>query len=347
MTKQTLADLLVLSILFIGNARFLLIKKSKKDSLSVVPFFALFFSLVNVFVFTLSFENFLISILAFWSSLWNIRAVYRAFTDSIFDRYGLRLSLICALNTILTVLLIVCTIYFRPMDIEKTKLPIRQETILYSGNFQEGYLKIEKPFSFTSLSLSVYSPKSSSQGGRKIVLFVPPETTTPKTYAAFFQKLAFEGFYVYSAELYPELSFKFLKHPLKTRFFRHFIAIKNCFFNRVEYEKKIDTDALKETFWALLSLSSPHPQDTVFLVTEDDFFSFMPEVKQLSFGVVKGSYDLSYIEEYKTKGFGPLENTDPFLGVFMGVSPDLSGYMSSHLGAVLVDFIKSQEATEN
>lgn len=342
MTNQTLADLLVLALLFIGNARFIFVNHSRKDSLSIAPFAGLFIAIVNIFVFTLSVENFLIFVLAFLSAIWNVRSVLRMFSDVILDSYELKLILICSLNAIFVALMIFVVIYFRPMNPEKNRLPVKQNTVLYSGSFQKGFSELKEPFTVPSIKLYNFEPETESHAGRKIVLFAPPETANSEIYKSFFCKLAYNGFSVYSLDFYKEINLA-SKKGADLKWIKRFSAIWQKIFNPDKYEQiQKNSDFINEKFWILLSLCKPTEKDTVFLVTDEDLSGAMQYISQKSFVKIFGSFDLAYMDDYTTKGFGPVENTEPVLGAVLGVQPDRSGYMSNHLGTVLTDFINTQ-----
>lgn len=367
MSDSTLANFLILAMLLTGNARFMSVSRSKKDTLSILPFLAFLVSIANIFVFDLSFENLVLLIFSLWCSIWNVRAVLRLFSDLIIDQYDVKLKLICALNSLLTLALIAASIYFRPVNYKQIKLPISQKTTLYSGSLEKGFSKIKQPFALPSIKLYNLTPKfydSDDQNkNRTIVLFVTPETTSPDVYSLFFQKLAHSGFSVYCVESYEQLSLdsntltldlilqfvQNLPQKLTTlKWFNRFFAARQNFFDRTEYEERIKTnDRFKKKFEALITLCNATPDDTIFLVTEDDAAGFLSTFSKKSPKKIAGTFDLCFIDEYKTKGYGPVENTDPLTAFFLKVEPDRSGYMSNHLGTIVAEFIKSQSASQN
>lgn len=336
MTHQTLADLLVLFMLFIGNARFLLIKHVKKDSLSILPFAGLFVSIINIFVFTLTIENGAILILAFFSSVWNVRAVLRMLSEVIIDQYEIKLKLICSVNAILSVLCIAAAVYFRPMDFNRTKPPVSQQTVLYAGDLKTGFSPVSKPFVLASAKVLHFEPEGVP--AKATVLFVPPQTAPAETYTGFFQKLARSGFSVYAADFYDN-SVSLKKDTASSRILKNCLAIKRKLSGKGTVQEK---EPLETEFWSLLSICISSRKNSVFLVTDDDTAGAMESVMKKSMGTVSGCFDLAYIQDYPTKGFGPVENARPLLGAILGVQPDRSGYMSSHLGTVTASFINSQ-----
>ncbi len=103
MTNQTLSDLLVLALLFVGNSRFLFVHHSKKDTLSITPFVGFFVAIINAFVFNFTVENLIVLVFAFWTSFWNVRSVFRMLSDVILDREEFNVNNICRVNIFFTV----------------------------------------------------------------------------------------------------------------------------------------------------------------------------------------------------------------------------------------------------
>ena len=363
MSDGMLANFLILAMLLVGNARFLSASRSKKDTLAILPFLAFLLSIASVFAFDLSLENLVLLIFSLWCSIWNVRAILRLSSDLIIDRYDVKLKLICALNSLLTLALIAAAVYFLPMNYKKTKLPITQSTVLYSGNPQSGFVELKQPFVFPSVKLYSFEPKSLGNDNRTIVLFVTPETASSEIYSVFFQKLAHNGFCVYCVDVYEQLSFdddvlntdtalQFVRVlPRKIvalKWFTRFFAVRQNFFDRSEYEERIKANGcFEKKFDALLSLCDAKPSDRVFLLTEDDVSKALSTFSEKSPVKIAGTFDLCFIDEYETKGYGPVENTDPLSAFFLKTEPDRSGYMSNHLGAIVTEFIKSQSASPN
>ena len=83
----------------------------------------------------------------------------------------------------------------------------------------------------------------------------------------------------------------------------------------------------------------------VFLVTEEDTSGWMKSFAQNN-PRIKGTFDLCFVEDYSTKGFGPVENTDPVIALTLNEKMDRSGYISNHLAIEVEDFISSQFIAE-
>lgn len=363
MSSNTLANFLILAMLLVGNARFLSVSRSKKDTLAILPFLAFLVSIASIFAFDLSLENLVLSIFSLWCSIWNVRAILRLSSELIIDRYDVKLKLICALNSLLTLALIIAAVYFLPMNYKRPKLPITQTTTLYSGNLHDGFVELNQPFILPSLKLYNFEPKSRKNNDRTIVLFVTPETTFSEIYSVFFQKLAHSGFSVYCVDIYENLSFdnavlsadsllQFLQElPQKIvtlKWFTRFFAVRQNFFDRTAYKEQMKTNGrFEKKLEALLSLCNAKPSDCVFLLTEDDVSEFLSTFSKKSPVKITGTFDLCFIDEYGTKGYGPIENTDPLTALFLKAEPDRSGYMSNHLGTIVVEFIKNQSASLN
>ena len=64
MINQTLAQCLVLFMLFITSSRFIFIQNAKTDSLSIVPLIALVISVLNLFLFNINDLDILLTFLS-------------------------------------------------------------------------------------------------------------------------------------------------------------------------------------------------------------------------------------------------------------------------------------------
>lgn len=345
MTNQTLANLLALVLLLAGNGRFLFMRRSGHDTLAVLPSFGLLVAAVNIFVFGLSLETFIIFVLAFVSAFWNVRSVLRLFSSLIIDSYSVRLKIICTVNTLITAAAIAGTVYFRPPDYSKTRLPVTQTVTLYSHDKSGNYAEIKEPFVFPSMRVTCAEPSTPAAGGKKVVLFVPPEAASANLYSAFYQKLASEGFYVYAAELYDDFSVSSAL-PFFMRPFRRAAALYDALFKRDIYEERVKSRGrISETFLALMKVADLSGSPSVYLISDDDFTGTMENLLRLRADSISGCYDISYVENYKTKGLGPIENAEPSLSYALNRTFDRSGYMSSHLAMAVCSFVESLSFT--
>ena len=183
--------------------------------------------------------------------------------------------------------------------------------------------------------------------GRGTVLFIPNECAGTAIYEPFCAKLARDGWTVHTADFH-SADAPWLGGIRDTQLLRRFLLVLRRLAGDEAYAElaALRTKRLEQAFTALLSLTAPDENDTVFLVcdggTRDALFSV-----QKNSTVTDGSFDLSDIADYPTKGFGPVEQTDPLLATVLGVHRDGSLYMASHIATVLEEQMQAVAGTAN
>lgn len=343
MTKLIQAEILVVIMAFLGSIRFLFISHTRKDSIAVVPAVAFIFSIFNVFIYGLSIKELIILCFSFWTALWNFRSVLRLVSDVVIDRYEIKLVLINSLNAIIAVLIFAGIIYFRPAQSNPGKMKVKESVVSYSGSFRNGISKIEGPFKKISAKIWNYETEEETKGARIIVLFNPPKTASVEVYDIFLQKLARNGYSVYAGDFFTKDA-EYFGPVGDNRFIRRFLMEIKKMREPEEYKSMVESNinVSVQEFYMLYKIAEPKENDLVFLLTEDDVSESLKSAVNMIGNKINGTFDIAYLEDNKTKGFGPVENTDPLLAWCLGQNPDRSGYISSHLANDVTDFISSQ-----
>lgn len=343
MTNQIQAELLVLGLLFLGSARFLFVSHTRKDSLSVVPLVGLIISIFNMVIFGISTREIVIMVFAFWTTVWNFRSILRLLSDVVVDRYDFNLVIISIIDAIACVFLIFAVFRFMPAYSNAEKMGVKEKVTVCHGDFEKGFAEIKEPFKVTTAKIWNFEGSVSNPMGRTIVVFVPPKTANVEIYRIFLQKLAKNGYSVYAGDFYTadgKWFNRFLDMPFARRFAFLITYLKNE--ERFKEIYRANKTVLVKEYECLLKEAAPKEGDMVFLLSENDAAEAMKTVWEQNESFIKGTYDLTFIEDNPTKGVGPVENTDPVLAWHYGVDPDRSGYISSHLAMDVTDFISRQ-----
>lgn len=343
MTKQIQAEILVLFLLFLGSIRYLFVKHTKKDSLAVVPYLGLVVSVFNIFAFGVSIAELVVFALSFLVSVWNFRSLLRLLADVFIDRYEIKLIFVNTLNGILCLAVFCGILYFRPANSSPEKMNVKETVQVYSGNFKDGLCLRTDAFSIPSADIWNFEGGEILPTGRIIVLFVPPKTANVETYRIHLQKLARSGYSVYAGDFFTDDG-KWFNRIYDMKFLRKFCFIFTKLRNEDRYKEILasNQNVLVGEFNALLNIAAPKDNEMVFILTEDDVSESMKTMRSRNPGKIKGSFDLTYLDSNTTKGFGPVENTNPAVGFLLGVAPERSGYISSHMATEVVDFISRQ-----
>lgn len=383
MTNQTISELLLLLFLAISCSRIFFIKNVRSDPLALLPLIAFLLSVCNVFAWGVSIPEAAVCGLSFFVTLWNFRALLRLNGSLIIDHYSVRFIFISMINLGLTVLLAVPLFVFRPVRTDLHKFGVQKTVTAYKGSFSRGFREPEQPFERKTAFVTTYRAKETraaatkaaggavspsgadaennpvpqsdataaaagaSGRGRGTVLFIPNECAGTAIYEPFCAKLARDGWTVHTADFY-SADAPWLGGIRDTQLLRRFLLVLRRLAGDEAYAElaALRTKRLEQAFTALLSLTAPDENDTVFLVcdggTRDALFSV-----QKNSTVTDGSFDLSDIADYPTKGFGPVEQTDPLLATVLGVHRDSSLYMASHIATVLEEQMQTVAGTAN
>lgn len=343
MTNQIQAELLVLGLLLLGSSRFLFVSHTRKDSLAVVPLVGFMISIFNMVVFGISTKEIIIVAFSFWTTIWNFRSILRLLSDVVVDHYDFKLVIISSINALACGFLIFAVVSYLPASANASKMGVTEKISILHGDFENGFSEIKEPFKVTNAKTWNFEGTVVNPMGRTIVVFVPPKTANVEIYRIFLQKLAKNGYSVYAGDFFTgegNWFNGFLDMPFARRF-----AFTVTFLNDEKKFREIygaNKSVLIKEYASLLKQADPKEGEMVFLLAENDVAEAMKAVHELNPDLIKGTFDLTFIEGHPSKGLGPIENTDPVLARHLGLEKDRSGYISSHLAMDVTDFISRQ-----
>ena len=359
MPYKTLSELLVLLLLLLSCVRIFFIRNVRSDPISIVPLIALGCSVLSFAAFGLSVTGIVTFVLAFFVFVWNIRALLRLNDQLVIDHYGPWFIFISLVNLLLVLAAAAFVLYFRPVSTNLRTFGVQKTSFTASGNFDDGFSTAELSLRPQSAYVSVYRRASAAgagrasgstpeeaagddgetsapSGGRRILVFVPGECATVETYEPFFVKLAHDGYTVYAADFYTGDSALF-GSLLDSRPFRRFAACLIRLTDEKRYQRltRGKVARLTRQYRALLDFTDLAEDDFVYLAGDTLIADALLDI-QIGFpGNVGGSFDISTIPGYPTPGWGPVEQTSPFLALLLGRPRDSSRYLSSRLAAAL------------
>lgn len=343
MTNQIQAELLVLGLILLGSSRFLFVSHTRKDSMAVVPLVGFIISIFNIVIFGVSIREIIIMQFSLWATIWNFRSMLRLLSDVVVDHYELKLVIISVINVIASVSLIFAVFNFLPASVNASKMGVTEKISVLHGNFKNGFSEIKEPFKVTNAKIWNFESSVSNPSGRTIVVFVPPKTANVEIYRIFLQKLAKNGYSVYAGDFYTsdgKWFNRFLDMPFARRFAFLFTYLRDE--ERFKEIYRANKTVLVKEYECLLKEAAPKEGEMVFLLSENDAAEAMKTVWEQNETLIKGTYDLTFIDNNPSKGLGPIENTDPVLAWHLGLEKDRSGYISSHLAMDVTDFISRQ-----
>ncbi|MBR1722133.1 MAG: hypothetical protein IJ727_06585 [Treponema sp.] len=360
-----LAQVLILMLIFFCDMRFFIIKKARVDSFAAFAPIALIISICTLACFGFSLLNlalFLLSLLVFFT---NFRAVIRLSDKLIVDSYSVSFMISSTLSLAITLALTAFLIYVMPVqytlkEFSTTKKQysltgplsnLRIKENMFSGEKTTGELFLYQPDTQDEISLELYSENP-------VLLFVPGIRANVKNYEPYFLLLAQKGFTVLSADLYSN-ELKFLSNDsenplakvlLDSKFFRRFYANH---LEKVNPEKatKIFEDektfsTKKYSMLTKLALEILGDDTKIFYITDgvdfDSIYAVIDEYNTAPYSNAKGFYSLNRVSEYKSSGYGFIEQTDVLLARSKGLGRENKFFIPRYAANKTIESIREQ-----
>lgn len=331
-----LSQLLVLILLLISGGRIFFLKNPRVDCFAVFAPIAFIVSILNFFLFDVSFSNLAIFLISLFCFFTNFRAVFRLRSHLIVDHYGNAFLISTVIELILILISLAFLIFLRPVKMVPQEFNAKKteyfltgktsESIRIKSDFYDSFLKNQK----TTGNLFVYEPELESDdkinpeiySQNPILIFSGNASGLAQNYEPYFLLLAQKGFTVLAADFYtndtkifePNLKKGFLKNHADSKFLRYFYAQILKIFDEDEFNqlKKEEVKNAPAKYNALSKIAGGlfgMERKIFYLVDGIDFdtiFSVVEQNKNAS-----AFYSLNRIDEYKTSGFGFIEQTDP------------------------------------
>ncbi|MBQ4378807.1 MAG: hypothetical protein II821_06390 [Treponema sp.] len=358
-----LAQMLVLVLIFFCSARIFFLKNERIDSFAVFSPAALIISVLNFFCFDFSVPSvavFLVALLVFFT---NFRSILRLYAGLIVDHYGVVFIIFSIISLLLTLALGTLLVVLRPVKYSPSDFEIIRTQKTLTGTTQnlrirESFLKGER----FSGNLYIYEPIVKDDINREIyaenpvLIFSPGLRATVKNYEPYLMILAQKGFKVMAADFYTKDLYllskdsdsALSKYIIESKTFKRFTVLCNDIANHekiaalIEEEKPFAT----KKYSALTKLALEIFGDDTkcfYIVDGVDFESIYTVIDQFNtepYSNAKGFFSMNRVEEYKTSGYGFIEQTDVPLARLMGIERENKFFIPRYVANKTIEEIK-------
>lgn len=323
-------ELLIFVLLFITNIRVFFTKRARRDPLAVVAPVAFILSILQILARGIEVLTALGFLIGFLTLLSNFHALFRYSERLYIDRYSPLMKFWAVLTTILSVSAIFLTISLAPVELQNSELKISETETRYAGSFRAGFQKAGI-FSRSSAQLYRFAPNNLTDQDAELplILFFPDKRGDTQNYLPYLQLLAQKGCVVLSADFFSnDLKWlhSFEDHKLLRQSALVFHSLKNPkkFMSQREFYSYNISQECNATLKFVNELFS---QDAKFYMVSD----VMGNIAISDFAKMNGSrvldvFYLDSVEEYKTAGYGCVEQTSPLVAYFLGQKRDNSFY---------------------
>ncbi len=328
-------QMLVLAILAVTCLRVYFISKTRIDSLVLFAPLAFFITILQIFANGLTIASWLVLCLSFIVFFINWRGVIRFCNHLFVDTYSIAFLISSSFCLVFTIFLAVVLILNIPVTLNPKKYAVQKDKInFYKSDYGEFTKEAEHPFKNPDVIITTYSPDSKQKNYENdfVILFTPDKRAPKDAYEPYFILLAKAGFKVYAADfgfgtitsaekvkieplLYQNLVFKSRKNS------------KTFFSQNTQYKTAYEKE------YEMLSKIADNEEAHLkkFIIVGDG-------ITAESFGQIKNPartiyacISLNQIGEYKTSGFGFIEQSDPLLAnIFFGLKKDKKCFVPSY-----------------
>ena len=339
-------ELLVFALLFITNLRVFFVHHVRRDPLVVLAPFTFVIAILQILAWGIDVFTVLGVFIALLVLLSNFHAIFR-YTERLYiDHYSPLMKAWAILTIAVSSVSLAAAIFFAPVEQNNKKLAVCENQFLYKGSFRSGFEEAG-PFSTHSLTLFEFTHDDSSTADTNqniIVLLVPDKRGDTNNYKPYLQQLALRGITVYSADFFADDG-QWLHSIGDKKILRRIVMVIQSVLNRQRFEAQREYYSynVSQEYSVLLPLLRERcgADKKFFLITD-----FMADIAAEDFAKknpdqIAGVLKLSNIEEYKTPGYGCIEQTDPLLALVLGQARDKTLVTPKYLAAQTVTAINA------
>ena len=342
-------ELLVFALLFITNLRVFFVHHVRRDPLVVLAPFTFIVAILQIFAWGIDAFTFLGLFIALLVLLSNFHAIFRYLERLYIDHYSPLMKVWAVFTIIISAVALAATVYFAPVETPEAKLGLTETKTYYNGSFRGGFSKAGA-FDSKDLIISEFAREvNPSKKGDSvphlnipdnvIIVLMPDRRADTEHYVPFLQQLALRGVKVYSADFYADDG-KWIHSVGDVKILRRLVLAIHSVVNNQWFmgQREYYTYNITQELNALLPILEEKEKteagfDTTasqslnlrfFLITDVMGTTAAADYQKKNPEQIAGILNLDSFAEYKTAGYGCVEQTDPILALALGTRRDRS-----------------------
>ncbi len=322
-------ELLIFVLLLLTNLRVFFVNHVRRDPLVALAPLTFILTILQIFSWGVDFFTLLGLLLGLLVFLSNFHAIFRYVERLYIDHYSPLMKTWAVFTVTLSLLAIAITFVFRPVELNKNKIGITENITRFKGNFRTGFEKAPL-FSGSDAIMYEYGPATplgaeEAVEPKALILFVPDKRGDSQSYKPYLQLLAKEGYNVCSTDFYAN-DLRWIHTFEDMKIIRRISSIIRSINNKQWYmaQREFYTYNIMQEFKALTAIiDEKYGKETKFyLVTDEMGSTALSDFSKIHEERILGTFSLDTISEYKTPGYGCIEQTDPLLALFMELKRD-------------------------
>ncbi len=327
MESSFFGEILILFLMFLNCSRIFFLKYGKVDSLTILAPICLILAVLQITAWNADIFSFAILLISIFCFIINFRAFLRFINGLYVDHYSAGFKIGAILVILLCIFEAAVLFIFRPVILNQKELNVKETKVRLSGNFTSGFEKTNA-FEVVSGQIRIIQPKEEEFfNGQKVVLIADKRADSVE-YIPFMQLLAQKGYKVYCGDFYAR-DVKWFRNFADFKILRKFCMQISYLQNPVKFDlqKEFYSFNTKKEIDAMLNfILSEKPEknseneektennneNSIYFIGDlmsDICFDDSEKEKPTE---ISGFFKLSSIPEYKSKGFGFVQQTSPF-----------------------------------
>ncbi len=313
-----IAQIFVVFLQLITELRIFFLHHSRTDSFSVASVAGLFIAPSLVLLWGVNPFSLFLCVISFLLFIINIHALQKLASGVLVDSYSF---CFIALDFVLFILTAVCTsliLYFRPVQIAPQKYKVNRTKVLLTGSMTKGFTIKKNFFSKekTTGKLYIYESQDKTKLKKQTLIITTDTKSDIDQYEPYMILMAQKGYRVLAADFYPD-DYPFYSNILDTKYVRRQSSVYLSFINDEQYAKKERNRLLfiQKSYEALsaIAIDKYGSNAKLFYIIDGIDFDTISRAYAKFKTNTAGVYPLNRISEYKSSGYGFIEQTSPLL----------------------------------
>lgn len=341
MFDQFLAQILIFSLIAISCTRIFFIDKERIDSLAILPTMAFWVSLFTIFIFGINIVTFFAFLLSVFCCATNLRSFLRLRAQLIVDHYNPGFIFFSVLELLLALGALTLLVLFRPVRFDEKnleKLTVSEKKIEMNVSYLKGSTPKQKTLELKTSDFYIFKPNFTVEGESAIVLFVPGDLSSVNDYESYLAMLAQKGFTVVSADFYSDEFGFFGSKILDSRFLAKSMTNFVYFLDKKTFneQKAKNAEKVAKKYEMLYDFvrngwSDFSGTEKIFIVMDDASDNEKEIIFEKFDGKVSAYFAIENVAEYKTSGFGFIEQTNPMIAKTFNLSRDKTFFIPRYV----------------
>lgn len=333
-------QILILVLLAVCCLRTYFVENTRLDALALFAPLTLVITILQILNWGLNISEVVLLILTIIVFITNYRSFIRFCNHLYVDTYSLAFVISSSISLVLIVVAGIFLTLNRPIPLDAEKYQVKISSTYYSANSDGTYTESTDVFDDKSLKLTVYEPSLDNKNRESdIILFMVPDKRAPKmAYEPYLILMAKTGYKIYFGEFGFTTVDDYARLKSHTILRRNLIHDSRQYDNPVEYFLKNSKYfyAYAHEYEVLTNIADKKEAHLKkFAVVGDGICALSFARIQNPARPVYAGISLNTIPEYKTAGYGFIEQMDPLYAKFrFGLKQDRTNHVPSYAAMI-------------